>query len=129
MYKHTEPPSRSSGACEGMEYGFNVLVSVPVKKRDFTLDSGPVILSSAMKAWGHILKYQYGQGVIDIRVVNKVARWPVPSDQSGVRAFLGTIGMTRRWVKNFAEVARLLFRLTVRSLGDGLKQSNCRSKS
>lgn len=44
--------------------------------------------------------------------VNKVAKWPTPIDQTGVRAFLGTVGITRRWIKNFAELARPLSRLT-----------------
>ena len=44
--------------------------------------------------------------------VEKVARWPVPSNQSEVRAFLGVIGITKRWVKNFAELARPLSSLT-----------------
>ncbi len=44
--------------------------------------------------------------------VAKIAQWPVPSDQSGVRSFLGTVGITRRWVKGFAELARPLSRLT-----------------
>ena len=44
--------------------------------------------------------------------IEKIAKWPVPSDQSGVRSFLGVVGFTRRWVKNFAEIARPLSRLT-----------------
>lgn len=44
--------------------------------------------------------------------IKKITTWPVPSDQSGVRAFLGVVGITRRWVKNFAEVSRPLTRLT-----------------
>ena len=44
--------------------------------------------------------------------IEKVARWPVPSDQSRVRAFLGVVGITKRWVKNFAELARPFTRLT-----------------
>lgn len=47
----------------------------------------------------------------DARIA-KVAVFPTPLDQSGVRAFLGTIGITRRWVKNFTELARPLNRLT-----------------
>ena len=42
----------------------------------------------------------------------KIAQWPTPTDQTGVRAFLGTVGITRRWIKNFAELARPLLRLT-----------------
>lgn len=44
--------------------------------------------------------------------IAKIVRWPAPLDQSGVRAFLGTVGITRRWIKNFAEIARPLSRLT-----------------
>lgn len=44
--------------------------------------------------------------------IAKIARWPTPIDQSGVRAFLGTVGITRQWIKNFAEIARPLLRLT-----------------
>ncbi len=44
--------------------------------------------------------------------IAKIMKWKVPSDQSGVRGFLGTIGITKRWVKNFAELSRPLTRLT-----------------
>ena len=49
--------------------------------------------------------------ILDERIA-KIAAWPVPSDQSGVRAFLGVVGITRRWVKNFTELAKPLNRLT-----------------
>ncbi|KAI1872008.1 uncharacterized protein JN550_004211 [Neoarthrinium moseri] len=42
----------------------------------------------------------------------KLREWPVPTDQTGVRAFLGAIGPTRRWIKNFSEIGRPLARLT-----------------
>ena len=32
-------------------------------------------------------------------------------DRSAVRAFLGIVGITRRWVKNFTEITKPLFRL------------------
>ena len=35
-----------------------------------------------------------------------------PTNVTGVRAFLGTLGITRRWVRNYAEIARPLTRLT-----------------
>lgn len=44
--------------------------------------------------------------------IAKIAIYPQPSDQSGVRAFLGSVGITRRWVKNFTELAKPLNRLT-----------------
>lgn len=42
----------------------------------------------------------------------KISRWPVPESRRDVRAFLGAVGITRRWVKNFADLARPLSRLT-----------------
>ncbi len=44
--------------------------------------------------------------------ITKIARWPEPGSQSEVRGFLGTMGITRRWVKNSAEIARPPTRLT-----------------
>ena len=42
----------------------------------------------------------------------RISKWPVPADATGVREFLGAIGITRRWIKNFTELVRLLTRLT-----------------
>ena len=47
--------------------------------------------------------------------IEKIARFPVPEDKTGIRAFLGTIGITRRWVPNFSEISRPLTRLTGRA--------------
>ena len=44
--------------------------------------------------------------------IEKIASFPVPTSQTSVRAFLGVVGITRRWVKNFTELARPLNRLT-----------------
>ena len=44
--------------------------------------------------------------------ISRIAAFPVPTDQTSVRAFLGVVGITRRWVKNFTELARPLNRLT-----------------
>ena len=43
---------------------------------------------------------------------DKIRIWPTPTMPSEVRAFLGVINMTRRWVKNFAEIKIPLSRLT-----------------
>ncbi|KAI0995222.1 hypothetical protein K3495_g12960, partial [Podosphaera aphanis] len=42
----------------------------------------------------------------------KLREWPVPKDATQVRAFIGAIGITRRWIKNFGEIQRPLSRLT-----------------
>lgn len=44
--------------------------------------------------------------------LRKIATWPIPKSPSAVRGFLGTVGITRRWVRNFTEIARPLSRLT-----------------
>lgn len=43
--------------------------------------------------------------------IARIAEWPVPCDKTDVRAFLGAVGFTRRWVKNFTEIARPFTRL------------------
>lgn len=44
--------------------------------------------------------------------LEKIMKFPTPKDPTGVRAFLGTIGITRRWIPNYSELARPLSRLT-----------------
>jgi hypothetical protein len=41
----------------------------------------------------------------------KIKSFPVPLDPTGIKSFLGTVGITRAWVANFAEIARPLNRL------------------
>jgi hypothetical protein len=42
----------------------------------------------------------------------KIRTFPVPKDASGVRRFIGAVGITRRWIRNFAKPGRPLSRLT-----------------
>lgn len=44
--------------------------------------------------------------------IKKIMKFPVPLDPTGVRAFLGTIGITHRWIPNYSELSRPLSRLT-----------------
>ena len=69
------------------------------------------LFASTIEALG--VKHCVG-GHIHIREgrIAKIASFPVPKDQTAVRAFLGVVGITRRWVKNFSELARPLNRLT-----------------
>ncbi|POS86506.1 hypothetical protein EPUL_002037, partial [Erysiphe pulchra] len=41
-----------------------------------------------------------------------IRNWPVPKNTTDVRKFLGAVGFTRRYVKNFAEIRKPLSRLT-----------------
>lgn len=44
--------------------------------------------------------------------VKKIIEFPKPQVASDVKSFLGTVSITRRWVRNFAELARPLSGLT-----------------
>lgn len=41
----------------------------------------------------------------------KIAKWPRSANAHNVRCSLDAIGKTKRWIKNFAELARPLHRL------------------
>jgi hypothetical protein len=45
-------------------------------------------------------------------IVSKVTNWPTPRNMTELRGFLGTIGVTRNWIKNFAKIAKPLTELT-----------------
>ena len=45
-------------------------------------------------------------------IISKVMKWPTPRDVKGVRGFLGTVGITRNWIKNYARLAKPLTDLT-----------------
>ena len=44
--------------------------------------------------------------------ITKIIIWKIPTDRSTIRVFLNTVGITRKWVKNFTEITRPLSRLT-----------------
>ena len=70
-----------------------------------------VLFTNTIEALG--VTYKIG-GIVQVKEARaaKIRNWPTPWTTTEVRAFLGAIGMTRRWVKNFAETARPLTRLT-----------------
>ncbi|KAF7550335.1 hypothetical protein G7046_g8046 [Stylonectria norvegica] len=53
-------------------------------------------------------------GIMRIKAAraDKLRDWPIPLDQTGVRAFMGALGPCRRWIPNCAEISRPLQRLT-----------------
>jgi hypothetical protein len=44
--------------------------------------------------------------------IRRIITWPVPTCQTDVRNFLGSVSITRRWAKNYGKIARPLNRLT-----------------
>jgi hypothetical protein len=59
---------------------------------------------------GHICTYE-GR-IADASRVQAIQNWPVPKTVSDVRAFLGTCGVLRIFIKNYTLVARPLIQLT-----------------
>jgi transposase InsO family protein len=53
-------------------------------------------------------------GIVQIKPdrSEKIRNFPVPKDSTDVRKFVGAVGITRRWIKNFSELCRPLSRLT-----------------
>ena len=45
-------------------------------------------------------------------VTAKLARWPTCRNPTEVRGFLGTVGVVRRWIRDFAKIAKPLTALT-----------------
>ena len=62
---------------------------------------------------GHIVS---AEGVrIDPKKTEKVAKWPAPTSKKEVQQFLGLANYYRRFVKDFASIAKPLHRLTERT--------------
>ena len=59
------------------------------------------------------VRFEVG-GKVDVKPdrVRKIQAWPIPEDPMDVRAFLGAMGICRRWIRNYSELARPLTRLT-----------------
>ena len=68
---------------------------------------------SQVQYFGHIISHD---GVAtDPEKTAKVAEWPTPNCRRKVQQFLGFVNYDRRFIKNFAELARPLHRLTKRN--------------
>lgn len=44
--------------------------------------------------------------------LRRIAEWPTPKDATGVRSFIGSMGISRRWIRNYSEIIKPLSRLT-----------------
>src|SRR5258706_415122 len=49
---------------------------------------------------------------ISHEVTAKLAKWPTCTNPTEVRGFLGTVGVVRRWIRDFAKIAKPLTALT-----------------
>ena len=63
-----------------------------------------------MNFLGHIVSVNGVQ--TDPQKTEKVSTWPTPTSQKEVQQFLGLASYYRRFVKNFAAIAKPLYQLT-----------------
>ena len=72
------------------------------------------LFQTHVKYLGHIVS---GQGVsTDPEKVKAVSEWPRPTTVTHVRAFLGLTGYYRRFITNYADIARPLHKLTNKAI-------------
>ena len=68
------------------------------------------LLQRSVSFLGHIIS---AEGIAtDPRKVSDITGWPVPRNVKEVRAFVGICGYYRRYVENFASIAKPLYQLT-----------------
>jgi len=73
------------------------------------------LMQTEVQYLGHVVS---ADGVAtDPAKVEAIKQWPVPTDVSEVRSFLGLAGYYRRFIPNFSGVAKPLHRLTSKQAG------------
>ena len=91
---------------ERLEEVFRRIVSAGLKLKP----SKCVLFQKSVAYLGHIVSEN---GIeTDPAKVERVCEWPVPENSTEVKSFLGLAGYYRRFVPNFASVARPLHKLT-----------------
>ena len=105
---------------ERLEEVFRRFVSAGLKLKP----SKCVLFQKSVAYLGHIVSEN---GIeTDPAKVERVCEWPVPENSTEVKSFLGLAGYYRRFVPNFASVARPLHKLTEANV-DFAWTSECQS--
>ena len=73
------------------------------------------LFKKEVESLGHIVS---SSGIkTDPKKIQAVKSWPIPSNVTDLRAFLGLCSYCRRFVSGFADIAKLLHRLTAKGHG------------
>ena len=62
-----------------------------------------VVATPALTALGTVVSLLGGH--VMHKIMAKILKWPVCQSVSDIRGFLGTVGVVRKWIKNFAKIA------------------------
>ena len=103
------------------------LHSVLLRLREANLKLQPpkcIFARKSVSFLGHIISAK--DIAADPTKVNKVATWPTPTCRRDVQQFLGLCNYYRRFIKNFADIARPLHRLTEKT-ATFMWSENCQS--
>jgi len=73
-----------------------------------------IICADEFHVVGHLCSYEGRKPSTDR--VGVILRWGAPSDVSGVRSFLGTVGVMRMFIQGFADLSRPIQKLTCKGV-------------
>ena len=100
---------------------FRRLVSL-VFQAGLTISGTKVVIATpALTALGTIVSILGGH--VSHEIAAKIAKWPVCRSVSEVRGFLGTVGVVRKWIKNFSKIALPLTLMTRKAYSEAFEWS------
>ena len=105
-----ENPNIRQFIYEGIQV-FRRLVSL-VEMAGVTISGEKLVAATpALTALGTVVSLLGGH--VTHKITAKILKWPVCQSVSEVRGFLGTVGVVRKWIKNFAKIALLWWVLII----------------
>ena len=81
-----------------------------------------VIATPVLTALGTIVSILGGH--VSHEIAAKIAKWPVCRSVSEVRGFLGTVGVVRKWIRDFSKITLPLTLMTRKAYSEAFKWSS-----